>query len=73
MVITLRDSINSDLDAIIITEQTLASEIQDIIDELKESWGDDYPDDMFEEIVNALPEDCEVYAAWCNDFNTVWY
>ena len=73
MIITLRDSINSNLDAIIITEQTLVSEIQDIIDELKESWGDDYPDDTFEEIVNALPEDCEVYASWCSDFSTVWY
>ena len=73
MIITLRDSINSNLDAIILTEQTQASEIQDIIDELKGSWGDDYPDDTFEEIINALPDDCEVYAAWSNDFNTVWY
>lgn len=74
MVILLRDTTSSNVDAVIITRTTDKDEIQDIIDEVKEKWGeDDYPDDLFSLVVDALPDDCEVYAAWASDFNTVWY
>ena len=69
MIFTLRDSINSDVDAIIITQTTDRDELQDIIDEVKAN-NDDW---QFADIENALPEDCEVYAAWADEFNSVWY
>lgn len=74
MVILLRDTISSNVDAVIITHTTDKDEIQDIIDEVKEKWNEDgCPDDLLSLVEDALPEDCEVYAAWASDFNTVWY
>lgn len=74
MVFVLRDSTSSNVDAVILAHTTSKEDIQDIIDEVKDKWEeDDYPDDLYGLIEKALPDDCEVYAAWSMDFNTVWY
>lgn len=73
MVIALRDSTTLDLDAIILTKTTTDTDIQDIIDDLKEELGDDFDGDLFEEIEKRLPDDCEVYASWANQVESVWY
>lgn len=74
MIILLRDTSSSNVDGVIISHKTDKDEIQNIIDEVKEKWEEDeYPDDLFSAIEDALPDDCEMYAAWASEFNTVWY
>lgn len=74
MIFVLRDSSSNDVDAIILTHTTSKEDIEDIVEEVKDKWEeDDDADSLLELIEKALPDDCEVYAAWSMDFNTVWY
>lgn len=74
MVFVLRDSSSSNVDAVILTHTTSKEDIEDIIEEVKDKWEeDDDADSLLELIEKELPDDCEVYAAWSMDFNTVWY
>ena len=69
MVLLLRDSMSSGVDAVILTRETTVDDVQEIIYNVKEN-NDEW---QFDDIVDALPGDCDVYAAWSNDFNNVWY
>ena len=74
MIVLLRDTSSSNVDAVIMTKKTSSNEIQDIIDEVKEKWeADNYEEDLLNMIENALPNDCELNVAWSMDFNSVWY
>jgi len=74
MIFVLRDSSSSNVDAVILTHTTSKEDIEDIIEEVKGKWEEDGDaDSLLELIEKELPDDCEVYAAWSMDFNTVWY
>ena len=74
MIILLRDTSSSNVDAVIMTTKTTSDEIRDIIDEVKEKWeADDYEEDLLDMIETALPDDCQLHVGWSMDFNSVWY
>lgn len=74
MILVLRDSSSNDVDAIILTHTTSKEDVEDIIEEVKDKVEeDDDADSLLDLVEKALPDDCEVYAAWSMDFNTVWY
>jgi hypothetical protein len=59
-IILLKSLSDNDVNAIIISETTSGDDIQKIIDEVKsenEEWQCD-------DILNRLPDDCEVYVTW---------
>lgn len=74
MIFVLRDSDSLDVAAIITTEDPWDNELQDIIDNVKEKWDEEeYPDDLFTEIIEALPDKYKVYVGMDSDFDTIWY
>ena len=68
--ILLKDVCDKKLDAVIISKKTTATEIQNIIDEVKVSNSNNYLLDLIEE---KLPSDCKVFSLWKENIKTVWY
>ncbi len=69
MVILLNDLEEGVTDAVIVTKETTAEEVEDIIYKVKESdseW-------QFDDIINNLPEDCKVFSRWSGETATVTY
>ena len=66
MVFLLKDMEEKTVDAVIISKTSTAKEIQIAVDKAKKiknyHWGD---------IVNALPDDCEI--AWSSELETILY
>ena len=67
-VILLKDLGEDCVDAVIITETSLTSEVQLAIEEMKENTV--YPE--WDDYVNCLPSDCVVYDRW-GSLDTVYY
>lgn len=67
MVYLLKDLSNNDVDAVIIAETSTKEEIEEVIDKVKEI--DCY---TWEDLIEALPNDCEVYDRW-SDLKSLYY
>lgn len=67
----LKDLYGDCVDAVIVAknDNITAEEIQNSIDETKEKYGGDW---QWDNIVNGLPKDCEIYDKW-GDLETVTY
>lgn len=70
-VFLLKDLSKDCVDAVIISknDNMTAQEIQDSINKTKEQYEYDW---QWEDIVNSLPKDCEIYDIW-KDLETVVY
>jgi hypothetical protein len=62
----LKDTVEDCVDAVIIAETSTKEDIENAIDKSKE-----IPDYTWEDLIEALPDDCVVYDRWNND--VVWY
>lgn len=65
--IFLVDNYNNDVTGVIIAEKTSRQDIENIIDRLQE----DGSDCTWEDLVNSLPEDCQIFGMTC-DNTVVW-
>lgn len=67
----LKDLCEDCVDAVIVAknDNITAEEIQNSIDKTKERCGGDW---QWEDIVDGLPKDCEIYDRW-GDLETVTY
>ena len=63
----LKDLYDGSVDAVIIAKTSTAEEIAEAIMQTKEKDGYEWAD-----IVDALPEDCEIYDRW-SDIKDIWY
>lgn len=61
-IVLLKDLEENNVDAVIVTETSTASEIQLCIDQMKKD-NDMYD---FEDLLNCLPKDCILYDRWGN-------
>lgn len=67
-IVLLKDLEENNVDAVIVTETSTASEIQLCIDQMKKD-NDMYD---FEDLINCLPKDCVIYHRW-EFFEEVYY
>lgn len=64
----LKDLEEGTIDAVILAETSTLEEVENAIDEAKEI--EDY---AWEDLVEALPDDCEIYDYWNNEDKTIYY
>lgn len=64
----LKDVVEDSVDGVIISGTSTKEDVQIAIDSVrsKEDW-------TFEDIEEALPDDCRVYTLWCGEIENVWY
>lgn len=68
MIILLKDLSENEVDAIILTKETTSEKVEEIISEIKNKYPGEWTD---EDIIDALPSDCEFYRV--GDCEIAWY
>lgn len=64
----LKDVVEDTVDGVIISNTSTKEDIQIAIDSVRsnENWN-------WEDIEEALPEDCKIYTLWSGEIENVWY
>lgn len=70
MITLLKDLTEDCVDAVIVSQTTTSKEIEDCIQHAKEIKDMDW---QFEDLLEALPSDCEITTRWSGELGCAWY
>lgn len=70
MIIFLKELCDDTVDGVIITKTSTKEDISCAITKVKTEYPESY---QWEDIIEALPEDCEVHSRWDLDCESVYY